>query len=76
VRRPDGGASWHRARLHDPQRGWARWTLPWTPRRRGRIELLARATDAAGLRQPDRVPFNCDGYLFWAVAGHPVTISA
>ena len=45
------------------------------PRRRGRIELLARATDADGLRQPDRVPFNADGYLFWAVARHPVTVS-
>ena len=72
----DGGASWHRARVQDEQRGWARWTLPWTPRRRGRIELLARATDAAGRRQPDRVPFNCEGYLFWAVARHPVTVSA
>ena len=46
------------------------------PRAGGRSELLARATDAAGRRQPDRVPFNCDGYLFWAVARHPVTISA
>jgi DMSO/TMAO reductase YedYZ molybdopterin-dependent catalytic subunit len=74
----DGGASWRRAQLHGPNRrsGWARWTVPWTPRRRGRSELLARATDASGLRQPDRVPFNCEGYLFWAVARHPVTISA
>ena len=74
----DGGASWHRAHLHGPNRpsGWARWTLPWTPRRRGRTELLARATDAAGRRQPDRVPFNADGYMFWAVARHPVEVSA
>ena len=74
----DGGASWQRAHLHGPNRrsGWVRWTLPWTPRRHGHTELLARATDATGLRQPDRVPFNCEGYLFWAVARHPVTISA
>ena len=74
----DGGASWHRAHLHgrNERSGWARWTLPWTPRRRGRVELMARATDADGRRQPDRVPFNCEGYLFWAVARHPLTISA
>jgi hypothetical protein len=40
------------------------------------VELLARATDAAGRRQPERVPFNCEGHLFWAAARHPVTISA
>jgi DMSO/TMAO reductase YedYZ molybdopterin-dependent catalytic subunit len=74
----DGGASWHRARLDDNEGGdgWARWSLPWTPRRRGQTELLARATDAHGRRQPDRVPFNAEGYMFWAVARHPVTISA
>jgi DMSO/TMAO reductase YedYZ molybdopterin-dependent catalytic subunit len=74
----DGGASWRRAHLQGPNRGgaWARWSIPWTPRRRGRTELLARATDAHGRRQPERVPFNCEGYMFWAAARHPVTISA
>jgi DMSO/TMAO reductase YedYZ molybdopterin-dependent catalytic subunit len=72
----DGGASWQRARLHEPNRrsAWVRWSLPWTPARSGPAELLARATAANGLRQPDRVPFNVDGYMFWAVARHPVTV--
>ena len=74
----DGGASWRRAQLHGPNRGgaWARWSIPWTPRRRGRTELLARATDAYGRRQPERVPFNCEGYMFWPAVRHPLTISA
>ena len=72
----DGGASWQRARLHEPNRrsAWVRWSLPWTPSRNGPTELLARATSADGLRQPDRVPFNVDGYMFWAVARHPVIV--
>ena len=28
--------------------------------------LLARATDKQGTTQPDTVPFNTGGYLFWA----------
>jgi DMSO/TMAO reductase YedYZ molybdopterin-dependent catalytic subunit len=70
----DGGASWRRARLRGPnlQHAWVCWELPWTPSP-GRHELLARATDRAGLTQPDRVPFNEGGYQFWAVVRHPVT---
>ena len=70
----DGGATWRRARLRGPneEHVWARWELPWTPSP-GRHELLARATDRAGLTQPDAVPFNHGGYQFWAVVRHPVT---
>jgi DMSO/TMAO reductase YedYZ molybdopterin-dependent catalytic subunit len=70
----DGGASWVPARLRGPNlpHVWVRWELPFTPRP-GRHELLARATDATGLTQPDTVPFNDGGYQFWAVARHPVT---
>jgi DMSO/TMAO reductase YedYZ molybdopterin-dependent catalytic subunit len=70
----DGGARWERARLHGPNRSWVEWELPWTPRP-GRHELLARATDRAGLVQPDTVPFNEGGYQFWAVVRHPVTVA-
>ena len=67
-------ATWRRARLRGPneQHVWARWELPWTPAA-GRHELPARATDRAGLTQPDRVPLNRGGYQFWAVVRHPVT---
>jgi DMSO/TMAO reductase YedYZ molybdopterin-dependent catalytic subunit len=70
----DGGATWRRARLRGPnlRHAWACWELPWTPPP-GRHELLARATDRAGLTQPDSVPFNPGGYQFWAVVRHPVT---
>jgi hypothetical protein len=70
----DGGAHWRRARFHGPNHrdAWVRWELPWAPPAAGRHELLARATDRTGTRQPDAVPFNDGGYQFWAVARHPV----
>jgi hypothetical protein len=34
-----------------------------------------RATDAAGHVQPDRVPWNEQGYLYHAVVDHPVTVT-
>jgi hypothetical protein len=71
----DGGATWSRAELDAPG-PWVRWSLPWEPREPGRHELLARATDAAGRSQPDAVPYNDNGYLFWAVVRHPVRVSA
>ena len=46
--------------------------MPWTPPGSGPVELISRATGADGLRQPDRVPFNADGYMFYAAARHPV----
>jgi hypothetical protein len=35
---------------------------------------MARATDKHGHVQPDAVPHNDQGYLFWAVVEHPVTV--
>jgi len=74
----DGGDSWVSPTLFGPneRHGWARWELAWTPPAPGHYELLARATDRSGRRQPDTVPFNADGYLFWAVVRHPVTVRA
>ncbi|HYI17164.1 MAG TPA: sulfite oxidase [Solirubrobacteraceae bacterium] len=75
VRVGAGGAP-VRARLHGPDlpQSWVRWTaridLP-----RGEHALLARATDRDGVTQPDTVPFNANGYQFWAVARHPVTVA-
>jgi hypothetical protein len=36
--------------------------------------LLARASDRDRLVQPDVVPFNDNGYQFWAVVRHPVRV--
>jgi DMSO/TMAO reductase YedYZ molybdopterin-dependent catalytic subunit len=73
----DGGATWWPAQLHAPDLAgaWVRWSVPWTPRQPRDHELLARATDVAGRSQPDTVPFNDNGYLFWAVVRHPVRVT-
>ena len=73
----DGGASWERAHVRGPNRphGWARWTYAWHSPRPGSHELLARASDRDGLVQPDTVPFNENGYQFWAVVRHPVRVA-
>jgi DMSO/TMAO reductase YedYZ molybdopterin-dependent catalytic subunit len=72
----DGGSTWQRAHLHGPNlpRAWVRWHFHWHQPAAGRYELLARATDRRGFTQPDSVPFNDGGYLFWAVVKHPVTV--
>ena len=72
----DGGASWERAHVRGPNRqyGWARWTFPWRSPAPGGHQLLARATDRDGLTQPATVPFNENGYQFWAVVRHPVRV--
>jgi DMSO/TMAO reductase YedYZ molybdopterin-dependent catalytic subunit len=73
----DHGESWHEAQLTAPSLpySWVRWRHPWTPTRSGRYGLRARATDAAGRRQPDAIPYNIRGYGFNAVAAHPVTVT-
>ena len=56
-------------------RAWVRWTVDWRPPGPGAYALLARATDRAGTTQPETVPFNTNGYQFWAVVRHPVTVA-
>jgi len=71
------GEDWREARLRGPNlpQAWVRWSVDWHPPGAGSYELLARATDRAGTTQPDTVPFNTNGYQYWAVARHPVTIA-
>ncbi len=71
----DGGATWSQAELHKPNipMAWVRWSLPWEPPP-GEHRLRARATDHKGNRQPESVPYNTQGYLYWAVVDHRVTI--
>ncbi|GAA2632293.1 sulfite oxidase [Paractinoplanes durhamensis] len=69
----DGGAHWRRARPVGPAGGaWQRWETDWRPAA-GAHELLARATDVCGVRQPDVARYNTLGYLFDAVVRVPVT---
>ena len=74
----DGGVSWQPATLagrNEPQ-AWVQWSVPWSPAP-GDYVLKARARDLASPSrvQPDTVPFNTQGYLFWAVVDHPVTVT-
>ncbi|MEU6945338.1 sulfite oxidase [Streptomyces sp. NPDC046316] len=57
-------AEWHDAELEPPTGpyAWTGWSYRWTPRRPGRYRLLARATDSHGATQPDRAPWNAQGY--------------
>lgn len=43
-----------------------RWKITWNGKPRT-YHLWARALDDAGNIQPDTVPFNKNGYMFWAV---------
>ncbi len=71
----DGGKTWQHARLREPNiaQAWVRWDLDWkaTP---GSYKLQARATDNKGNTQPDRIPFNEEGYFHWAVVTHPIRV--
>ena len=55
--------------------GWTRFGVTWKRPVAGSYTLLARATDAAGRRQPLTTPFNDNGYFFDAVVRHPVTVA-
>ena len=72
----DDGQTWRTARLRPPnlEQAWVRWDLDWTPTP-GDYKLRARATDDRGNVQPDSVPFNEKGYLYWGVVTHPATVT-
>ena len=71
----DRGATWQTARLREPNipRAWVRWDFEWEARP-GKQTIRVRATDEKGNTQPERVPFNEQGYLFNATVEHPVTV--
>ena len=49
----DGGLAWHKAQLETrSQRSWQRFSYKWSARQSGTQELLCRATDTQGARQP------------------------
>jgi DMSO/TMAO reductase YedYZ molybdopterin-dependent catalytic subunit len=58
----DGGGSWQACSLErSGRRGWVRFTAPWQARP-GTYQILARATDERGLRQPHQAAWNAKGY--------------
>ncbi len=60
----DGGGSWAEAELGEPAgpHAAAPWRYRWTPRSAGSAELVERATDDAGDRQPLASRWNRFGY--------------
>jgi DMSO/TMAO reductase YedYZ molybdopterin-dependent catalytic subunit len=60
----DRGATWQPARLEEPRiaQAWARWDFDWDARP-GQHVIRVRAADERGHRQPERVPWNDQGYL-------------
>lgn len=73
----DGGGAWSGAVLDDPvgPLAWRRWTWTWdaVP---GDHELVARATDERGIRQPLDEPWNHHGLANNLVQRVPVTVRA
>jgi DMSO/TMAO reductase YedYZ molybdopterin-dependent catalytic subunit len=72
----DGGRSWRPAELEEAGSPFAarRWRAVWTPAAPGSYTLLARATDAAGERQPLAPRWNRQGYGNNGCHAVPVTI--
>jgi DMSO/TMAO reductase YedYZ molybdopterin-dependent catalytic subunit len=70
-----GPGTWEPAALAGANlpRAWARFELPFQ-RRPGRWLVWLRATDEHGSTQPEGVPWNDHGYLYGAIAAHPVTV--
>ncbi|MGD9855142.1 MAG: molybdopterin-dependent oxidoreductase [Planctomycetaceae bacterium] len=73
----DGGTSWAAANItsRNVPYCWVLWeaTVPVTA---ATSELIVRATDSAGLVQPQAVPWNLKGYLYNAWHHVPVTVTS
>ena len=75
----DSGTTWRGATVVEPSEGvsrysWARFEFMWDARP-GEHTIMTRATDAAGNRQPDEIPFNEKGYLFNQPVPHPIRVA-
>jgi DMSO/TMAO reductase YedYZ molybdopterin-dependent catalytic subunit len=73
----DGGETWADAALAPAEAeqpfAWRSWSIPWHARP-GRVELLARATDATGDVQPTEQRWNRQGMANNLVQRVPVTV--
>ena len=74
----DESKSWQMARLREPTiaaapLGFLTGNPSWEPKP-GKHIIRVRATDEKGNTQPDKVPFNQQGYLYNAMVEHPVEV--
>jgi len=62
----DGGATWRDAVLNSQHAryAWRLWEYIWTPRAKGNYQLMCRAADVDGNRQPLQPMWNPGGYLW------------
>ena len=74
----DGGRTWEDAGLGEPagRYAWRSWSYKWDAAEPGEYELCARATDAAGNRQPldEGEAWNTGGYAVNVVQRVPVSV--
>jgi DMSO/TMAO reductase YedYZ molybdopterin-dependent catalytic subunit len=72
----DGGKTFQTARLEEKNlaRAWVRWEFDWDAKP-GEHGIVVRATDDRADSQPERVPFNQQGYLYNGIVSHPVQVT-
>ena len=70
------GVTWQPAMLREPNipRAWARWDFEWDARPGDHV-IVTRATDDKGNTQPDRIPWNAQGYGYNVPVRHPVKVT-
>ncbi|HYF92790.1 MAG TPA: sulfite oxidase [Symbiobacteriaceae bacterium] len=73
----DQGAHWQPAELLEPaaRYAWRRWECLLTGLTPGNVEILARATDAAGRTQPRQAEWNAKGYGNNQMPQVPLTVT-
>jgi DMSO/TMAO reductase YedYZ molybdopterin-dependent catalytic subunit len=70
-------SDWRDAQLNGLDLGpyaWRRWSVPWTPERRGRYVLLSRACDETGGQQPKEPVWNLHGYGYNTISTRTVRV--
>ncbi len=72
----DGGNSWVQAEWIGPREpfAWRQWQYVWNLDRIGHFRILARATDAAGQKQPLQAQWNVLGYGNNGVTEHSIQV--
>jgi sulfite oxidase len=62
----DGGSTWQAATLglEHARYAWRLWEYEWKPPAPGSYQLVSRARDTYGNRQPDKPAWNAGGYLW------------
>ena len=73
----DSGANWRPAQLGKDFGSYSfrEWSFQWTPPRKGRYTLMARATNRVGESQPSEALWNPAGYLRNVVEHVDVTVA-